>query len=80
MCHLFGVIRAYQGQRPQHRSIEIGSSWLGLEFHGTGINRECKDLLLGYAFNDLGVNRIVLNTDVLNLRSRRAAISSRPMA
>ncbi len=56
----------------KHRSIEIGSTWLGLAFHGMGINRECKDLLFGYAFNDLGVNRVALQTDSLNLRSRRA--------
>jgi RimJ/RimL family protein N-acetyltransferase len=55
-----------------HRSLEIGATWLASTFHGTGVNRECKALLLAHAFNDLGMNRVVLQTDALNLRSRRA--------
>lgn len=55
-----------------HRSIEIGSTWLALPFHGTGVNRECKELLLTFAFEKLSLNRVVLQTDELNLRSRRA--------
>jgi RimJ/RimL family protein N-acetyltransferase len=55
-----------------HRSLEIGSTWLGAEFHGTGINQECKNLLLAYSFVELGMNRVVFQTDELNQRSRRA--------
>ncbi len=55
-----------------HRSVEIGSTWLALPFHRGGVNRECKDLLLNYAFEELRLNRVVLQTDELNLRSRRA--------
>jgi RimJ/RimL family protein N-acetyltransferase len=55
-----------------HRSVEIGSTWLALPFHRSGINRECKELLLTYAFEELNMNRVVLQTDELNLRSRRA--------
>ncbi len=53
-------------------SLEIGSTWLATPFHGSGVNRECKDLLLGYAFGELKMNRVVLQTDELNVRSRRA--------
>ncbi|MCC5839992.1 MAG: GNAT family N-acetyltransferase [Opitutales bacterium] len=56
----------------EHRSVEIGSTWLALPFHGTGVNRECKELLLTYAFDELRMNRVVFQTDELNLRSRRA--------
>jgi len=55
-----------------HRSVEIGSTWLALPFHQTGVNRECKELLLTHVFETLGMNRVVLQTDELNLRSRRA--------
>jgi len=55
-----------------HRSLEIGSTWLAQPFHGSGINRECKELLLAHAFRILRLNRVVLQTDELNLRSRRA--------
>jgi RimJ/RimL family protein N-acetyltransferase len=55
-----------------HRSLEIGSTWLASAFHGTGINRECKELLLEHAFTQLGMNRVVFQTDEQNRRSRRA--------
>lgn len=55
-----------------HRSLEIGSTWLAQPFHHSGVNRECKELLLAHAFGVLGMNRVVLQTDELNLRSRRA--------
>ncbi len=55
-----------------HHSLEIGSTWLGAAFHGTGINQECKNLLLAHSFLGLGMNRVSLQTDELNQRSRRA--------
>lgn len=55
-----------------HRSLEIGATWLGTTFHGAGINQECKHLLLAHSFLDLGMNRVVLQTDERNQRSRRA--------
>jgi len=55
-----------------HRSLEIGATWIGSAFHGTGINQECKNLLLAHSFIELKMNRVALQTDALNLRSRRA--------
>ena len=55
-----------------HKSIEIGGTWLAATFQKSGINRACKDLLINYAFNELAMNRVVLQTDELNVRSRRA--------
>ncbi|MGE0335919.1 MAG: GNAT family N-acetyltransferase [Gammaproteobacteria bacterium] len=63
---------SYLAFEPAHRSIEIGATWLASAHHGGGINRECKQLLFGFAFERLGINRVVLQTDALNLRSRRA--------
>ena len=48
------------------RRVEIGGSWLGREYQGTGINREAKFLLLSYAFDVLGMARVEFKTDVLN--------------
>ena len=55
-----------------NHSLEIGSTWLATPFHGSGINREAKQLLLHYAFAELGMTSVVLQTDELNQRSRRA--------
>ena len=58
--------------RPEHRSLEIGSTWIGRAYHGTKINPECKLLLLQHAFENLGCLRVQLKTDERNLQSRAA--------
>lgn len=62
----------YMDIRREHRGLEIGATWIGLAFQRTGINTECKRLLLGHAFEDLGALRVQLKTDHLNVRSQRA--------
>jgi len=58
--------------RPEHRSVEIGGTWYGVEYQGSGINIEAKYLLLQHAFETLGCVRVQLKTDTRNLRSQRA--------
>jgi len=52
--------------------IEIGSTWIGREFQKTGLNRNCKYLLMSYVFNVLGFERLELRTDERNVASRKA--------
>lgn len=52
--------------------LEIGATWLGKQFQGTGLNRECKQLLLQFVFDKLLAHRVEFRTDERNLRSRRA--------
>jgi RimJ/RimL family protein N-acetyltransferase len=54
------------------RRIEIGWTWLGKKFQGSGINKHCKFLLLQYAFEVLNFERVEFKTDVLNLQARKA--------
>lgn len=54
------------------KRLEIGWTWIGKDFRGTGLNRHCKFLLLRYAFEVLLFERVELKTDVLNVRSRQA--------
>ncbi|MFP2962116.1 GNAT family N-acetyltransferase [Myxococcus sp. 1LA] len=56
----------------EHRTLEIGYTWLGRRVWRTRINTECKYLLLRHAFESLGVMRVQLKTDVNNARSRAA--------
>ena len=58
--------------RPEHRSVEIGWTWLHPDAWGTGVNVEAKLLMLGHAFETWGCRRVELKTDALNERSRRA--------
>lgn len=52
--------------------LEIGATWYGKEFQRTGLNRNCKYLLLAYAFEKLNAERVELKTDERNLASRKA--------
>lgn len=58
--------------RPEHRSVEIGWTWLHPDAWGTGVNVEAKRLMLAHAFETWGCRRVELKTDALNERSRGA--------
>ncbi len=58
--------------RPEHRSLEIGWTWLEPGAWGTGANTEAKLLQLEYAFETLGCRRVEFKTDALNERARAA--------
>ena len=55
-----------------NRRLEIGHTWLGISFQKTGLNRHCKFLLLSYAFDELGFERVEFKTDERNKASRAA--------
>lgn len=56
----------------EHRGLEIGGTWYGLEFQRTAVNTECKYLLLKHAFETLGYIRVQFKTDMRNTRSQIA--------
>lgn len=57
---------------PADWRLEIGSTWLHKSARRTGINTECKYLLLRHAFETLNTNRVQLKTDARNLQSQAA--------
>jgi RimJ/RimL family protein N-acetyltransferase len=57
---------------PADWRLEIGSTWLHEAARRTGINTECKFLLLRHAFEVLGTNRVQLKTDARNVQSQAA--------
>lgn len=54
------------------RWLEIGWTWYGTAYQRTGVNTECKYLLLKHAFETLNMVRVQLKTDARNSRSRNA--------
>ena len=62
----------YLALRPEHRSLEIGWTWLAPSAWGTGANTEAKLLQLEHAFEILGCRRVEFKTDALNERARPA--------
>jgi RimJ/RimL family protein N-acetyltransferase len=62
----------YMDIQPENRTLEIGGTWYGVAYQRTGVNTECKFLLLQHAFEVLGCLRVQLKTDLRNERSQRA--------
>ena len=58
--------------RPDHRRLEIGSTWIASSAQGTGVNPEVKLLQLGYAFEVLECIAVEFRTHWHNRRSRAA--------
>ncbi len=54
--------------------IEIGWTWIGRKYQGSGINFQMKMLMLEYAFETLGMKRVEIKTDVLNQPARKALL------
>ncbi|MEW6509002.1 MAG: GNAT family protein [Bacteroidota bacterium] len=65
---------SYANISEKDKRLEIGWTWLGIEFQGTGLNKACKFLLLQNAFENLEMERVEFKTDVLNIQSRKAMI------
>ncbi|WPR76685.1 GNAT family protein [Algoriphagus sp. NG3] len=65
---------AFGNYSERDQRIEIGWTWLGREFHGTGINQAMKLLMLEYCFEKLKLKRVEIKTDVLNVPARKALL------
>ncbi|MBB5622632.1 RimJ/RimL family protein N-acetyltransferase [Pedobacter cryoconitis] len=66
-----GSTRYYDIQ-PTYKTLLMGYTWYGGDFQGTGLNKNCKYLLLKYAFEDLGMERVEFRADNSNHRSLAA--------
>jgi len=67
-CTSFGNISFYD------KRIEIGWTWVGTETMGTGINHHAKFVLLSFAFDAMGFERVEIKTDNLNERAKKALV------
>ena len=56
----------------KNRRVEIGSTWYARSAQRTPLNTQCKRLLLGHAFEQLGCIAVEFRTHRLNTQSRRA--------
>jgi RimJ/RimL family protein N-acetyltransferase len=63
-----GATRFYDIQ-PAFKTLQLGYTWYGKAFQGTGINKHCKYLLLTFAFETLGIERVEFRADNQNYRS-----------
>ncbi|GAB5534643.1 MAG: GNAT family protein [Rubricoccaceae bacterium] len=65
-CTRFGSIEL------AHKRLEIGWTWIAKPWQRTAVNTEAKLLMLRYAFETLGCQRVELKTDSRNERSQNA--------
>jgi RimJ/RimL family protein N-acetyltransferase len=63
-----GSTRFYDVQR-DCQTLQLGYTWYGKEFQGTGLNKNCKYLLLEFAFEKWKVERVEFRADNNNERS-----------
>ena len=56
----------------ENASLQLGFTWYGKEFQGTGLNKNCKYLLLAFAFDNLKIERVEFRADNDNQRSINA--------
>lgn len=63
-----GSTRFYDIQ-PKNNMLQLGYTWYGEKFRGTGLNKHCKFLLLRFAFEDLNMYRVEFRADARNERS-----------
>ncbi|MGI9530484.1 GNAT family N-acetyltransferase [Lutimonas sp.] len=52
-----------------YRTTQLGYTWYGKRFQGTGLNKNCKYLMLYYAFENWGMERVEFRADHTNKRS-----------
>jgi len=63
-----GSTRFY-GINHDFKTLQLGFTWYGKQFRGTGLNKHCKFLLLQFAFEELGMERVEFRADNKNARS-----------
>lgn len=63
-----GSTRFYDIQ-PEYKTLQLGYTWYGKDFQGTGVNKNCKYLLFEFAFETLDFERVELRADNDNARS-----------
>jgi N-acetyltransferase len=63
-----GSTRFYDIQ-PNYQTLQLGYTWYGRDFQGTGLNKNCKYLLLQFAFETWNMERVEFRADNNNVRS-----------
>lgn len=63
-----GSTRFYDMQLKQ-KCLQLGYTWYGQSFQGTGLNKHCKFLLLQFAFEQMGMERVEFRADSRNEKS-----------
>ncbi len=55
-----------------NKTMQLGYTWYGKDFQGTGLNKNCKYLMLQFAFEQCKMERVEFRADSNNARSIKA--------
>jgi RimJ/RimL family protein N-acetyltransferase len=61
----------YMNMEAAHRRVEVGSTWYRASLQRSGVNTECKLMLLTRAFEVMDCISVALTTHAMNVQSRR---------
>ncbi len=75
MTQAFAGSTRYYDIQLANDGLQLGYTWYGKMFQGTGLNKHCKYLLLEYAFEKMYAQRVEFRADLKNERSIAAMIS-----
>ncbi len=67
-CKYAGSTRFYDVQL-NNQTLQLGYTWYGKKFQGTGLNLHCKYLMLQFAFEQMNMLRVEFRADANNARS-----------
>jgi RimJ/RimL family protein N-acetyltransferase len=70
---IMGMTRYYKIE-PAHKRLSIGYTWYTPAYWGTVHNKECKLLLVQYAIEALGYQRVEFEVAHQNIRSQKAVL------
>ncbi len=56
----------------KNKILHIGSTWIGTEFQGSGLNTHVKNLMMDFAFDTMEMEKVEFRIDERNVRSRKA--------
>lgn len=68
-------VKAYAGStrfydiNSAYKTSQLGFTWYGKAFRRTGLNRHCKLLILSFAFEEWGLERLEFRADARNAKS-----------
>ena len=56
----------------RNKVLHIGSTWIGREYQGKGLNSHMKFLMMNHAYDEMGFEKVEYRIDERNMRSRKA--------
>jgi RimJ/RimL family protein N-acetyltransferase len=69
ITHAYAGSTRFYDIQAKNDTLQLGYTWYGKDFRGTGLNKHCKFLLLQFAFETLEAERVEFRADNRNERS-----------